>query len=303
MSQLPLSAESIVYPPEARSDTSRKQYKQKILRDRAEELFADHYKSGDVSNLIFLTQRPSAWHSTICSHYRSVKREGICNRWKIKIRDEEDPESVVITVNIYKNGTVMVQGDLRQFEKDFQTMKEKAQRENTTLSETVQEDKTSSSSCTSSEAPESESNPSCSEQAQIHHTMNIMKEQFTQLEIELVHLREQVNKWQPEIHTPEKMLSTELQAQLKSAHQERNHLKSKMADLTEEVRELQRERESNRAELRLLTERLQRREREVDDLQQQLHLHLTHCTNKDFNFSVIFASYPRLHRLSEFVLH
>ncbi len=106
-----------------------------------------------------------------------------------------------------------------------------------------------------------------------------MKEQFTQLEIELVHLREQVNRWQPE-----KMLSTKLgelnnlQAQLKSAHQERNHLKSKMADLTEEVRELQRERESKRVELRLLTESLQRREREVDNLQEQLRLHFTHCT-------------------------
>ncbi len=115
MSQLPLTAESILYPPEARRDTSRKQYKQKILKDRPEDLFADHYKSGDGSNLIFLTQRPSAWHSTICSHYQSVKRDGICNGWKIKIKDEEDPDSVAITVNIYKNGTVMVQGDLRQF--------------------------------------------------------------------------------------------------------------------------------------------------------------------------------------------
>lgn len=54
-----------------------------------------------------------------------VKREGICNRWKLKIIEEADPDSVLITVNLEKkNGTVMVQVDLRHFEKDFHSVKE-----------------------------------------------------------------------------------------------------------------------------------------------------------------------------------
>jgi hypothetical protein len=51
MSPLPLSAESILYPPEAKNDTTRKAFKQKLLKGRPETLFSDLYKNGDVSNL------------------------------------------------------------------------------------------------------------------------------------------------------------------------------------------------------------------------------------------------------------
>ena len=62
-----------------------------------------------------------------------------------------------------------------------------------------------------------------------------------------------MNRQQPENTMPEKLLPARLREQhnnweieLKSAQQERDHLKNELAGLTEEVRELQRERESER---------------------------------------------------------
>ncbi|KAK1884602.1 Toxin coregulated pilus biosynthesis protein B [Dissostichus eleginoides] len=119
----------LVYPQEVKNDSARKAYKLKLLKDRPETLFADLYKSGEVSNLIFLTDQPLAWHAAISAHYPSVKKEGICNGWKIKIKEVEDPDTVMTTVNMYKNGTVMVQGNLTPFELDFLLIKERAQQE------------------------------------------------------------------------------------------------------------------------------------------------------------------------------
>ena len=79
--------------------------------------------------MIFSTEQPLAWHSALKTHYPSVKKEGICNGWKLKVKEAEDPDSPMTSINIYKNGTVMVQGNLRQFELDFPLIKERAQQE------------------------------------------------------------------------------------------------------------------------------------------------------------------------------
>ncbi|ROJ48422.1 hypothetical protein DPX16_23470 [Anabarilius grahami] len=96
------------YPSEIKTDSARKNYKQKLLTNSPETLFADLFKTGEICNLIFFSDHPSAWHKAIINHYPSVKKEGICNGWKVKIREPHDPDSTVITVNIYKNGTVML---------------------------------------------------------------------------------------------------------------------------------------------------------------------------------------------------
>ena len=101
MSPLTLSAESILYPPEPKNDTTRKAFKQTLLKGRPETLFADLYQDGDVGNLIFLTDQPNAWCSAVCSHYPSIKKEGICNGWKLKVKETDDPD---------KTGTVVVPG-------------------------------------------------------------------------------------------------------------------------------------------------------------------------------------------------
>lgn len=60
------------------------------LKERPETLFSDSYKNGDVGNLIFFTEQPLAWHSAIRTHYPSVKKAGIRNGRKLKVREAED---------------------------------------------------------------------------------------------------------------------------------------------------------------------------------------------------------------------
>ena len=114
-----IEAVPLIYTQDLKNESARKAHKQKILKERPETLFSDCYKNGDTSNLILFTEQPLAWHSAIKTHYPSVKKEGICNGWKLKVKEAEDPDSPMTSVNIYKNGTVMVQGNLRQFELDF----------------------------------------------------------------------------------------------------------------------------------------------------------------------------------------
>ncbi len=102
--------------------TARKNYKQKLLKGNPEILFADSFKTGGFCNLIFFTDHPNVWHKAIINHYPSVKKEGICNGWKVKIREPYDPDITITTVNIYKNGTVMVQGNLKSFQTDYSTI-------------------------------------------------------------------------------------------------------------------------------------------------------------------------------------
>ncbi|XP_071186896.1 uncharacterized protein [Salvelinus alpinus] len=303
MSPLPLSAESILYPKKAKNDTMRKTFKQKLLEERPETLFADLYKNGDVSNLIFLTDQPNAWRSAVCSHYPCIKKEGICNGWKLKIKETDDPDSTMITINLYKTGTVMVQGNIRLFETDFQTIKERAEREKDTTSDMPSHKRNSTSTTltptlptqtsTSStslptiveDTPQEESDPLSAEQAQaLLTTMAAMRDEFTKLEGEVVLLRESVSKQQPDNHTLEELLTkvrteqdSSLATQLKEVQQERDGLKRELADLTKEVRELQKDRQSSNKELTALREELQERKRAEDRLQEQIDHHPMTC--------------------------
>ena len=101
----------------------------------------------------------------------------------------------MITINLYKTGTVMVQGNLRLFETDFQTIKERAEREDTTngmpshkTNSTIPTQKGTSS--TVQNTPQEESDPLSAEQAQaLLTTMAAMRNEFTKLEVEVVLLR------------------------------------------------------------------------------------------------------------------
>ncbi len=123
---------TIQYPSEIKTDSARKNYKQKLLSNNPETLFADLLKTGEICNLIFFSDHPSAWHKAIIKHYPSVK---ICNGWKVKIREPQDTDSTVITVNIYKNGTVMVQGNLKLFQADYRAIAEAMKHEKALLSQ------------------------------------------------------------------------------------------------------------------------------------------------------------------------
>ncbi|KAI4793515.1 hypothetical protein KUCAC02_032670 [Chaenocephalus aceratus] len=114
----------IKYPPELNGN-DRKTYKLKLLKERPETLFADLTKNKRVSNLIFFTARPLAWHAAISAHYPSVKKEKIQHAWQFKFKEVEGTDTSMTTVNVYDTGTVMVQGKFQPFERDFLRIKQR----------------------------------------------------------------------------------------------------------------------------------------------------------------------------------
>ncbi|KAI4798539.1 hypothetical protein KUCAC02_021970 [Chaenocephalus aceratus] len=264
----------LVYPQEVKHDSARKAYKLKLLKDRPETLFADLYKSGEVSNLIFLTDQPLAWHAAISAHYPSVKKEGICNGWKLKIKEVEDPDTVMTTVNIYKNRTVMVQGNFTQCGLDFLLIKERAQQEksaptenNHTLPET---DTTPTSGCPTADPEEGEpAGPEQAQDPQLNHTITDLKVKFTELERELVQLRELISQ-QPTQDTTVHGDSSAISTELTKLRQDRDSHRRELSTVRTEVRELQQDRESHMARLAALTEEVRELREEVRELREEV---------------------------------
>ncbi|KAF4103578.1 hypothetical protein G5714_016461 [Onychostoma macrolepis] len=128
----------------ATNEILKKKHKEKLLKDRPETLYSDLYKNEEVSDIIFYTEDPEAWHSAIRQHYPTVIRKGISNGWKLQVKEEDDSESdVMITANLYKNGTVMIQGNMKKIENDFLQIKGKAQLNKTGPNTLKQEENTS----------------------------------------------------------------------------------------------------------------------------------------------------------------
>ncbi|XP_016318972.1 uncharacterized protein LOC107670751 isoform X2 [Sinocyclocheilus anshuiensis] len=179
----------IQYPSDVTTDSARKIYKQKLLKDNPETLFSDSFKTGEYCNLIFFTDHPNVWHKAIINHYPSVKKEGFCNGWKVKIREPCDPDTTVITVNLHKNGTVMVQGNLKTFQTDYSAImkQEKAVFEYLTSEQNTQ----SSSPDLKPTAAES---PAQDPLSPLLKSIPVLQEHFTRLEIEMVQLRGTVLK-------------------------------------------------------------------------------------------------------------
>jgi len=182
----------VTYPSKATNEILKKKHKEKLLKDNPETLYSDLYRNGEVSNIIFYTEDPEAWHSAIRHHYPSVIRKGISNGWKLQIKEEEDPDSdVTITANLYKNGTVMIQGKLKQFEKDFLQIKVKAQLNKTSpITQKCADDPSTSSHQSTAEQSRDDSE----EISLLHSIINDMKEKFREMELELVELKEEVHK-------------------------------------------------------------------------------------------------------------
>lgn len=183
----------ITYPSKATNEILKKKHKDKLLKDSPETLYSDLYRNGEVSNIIFHTEDPEAWHSAIRHHYPTVIRKGISNGWKLQIKEGEESDSdVMITANLYKNGTVMIQGKLKQFEKDFLLIKEKAQQNK--ISPKTQKIIPNTQKC--AEEPSTSSHQSRDDSEEIcllHSIISDMKEKFREMELELVQLREEMH--------------------------------------------------------------------------------------------------------------
>ncbi len=181
---------AIQYPSDVTTDSARKNYKQKLLKDNHEILFADSFKTGGFCNLIFFTDHPNVWHKAIINHYPSVKKEGICNGWKVKIREPCVPDITIITVNIYKNGTVMVQGNLKTFQADYITI---MKQEKALLPEYISSEENTQSSNPDLK-PTPVERPTQDPSSPLLKSIPVLQEHFTRLEMEMVQLRETVLK-------------------------------------------------------------------------------------------------------------
>ncbi|KAL1274398.1 hypothetical protein QQF64_027212 [Cirrhinus molitorella] len=243
----------IQYPSDVTTDSARKIYKQKLLKDNPETLFADLFKTGELCNLIFFTDHRNIWHKAIINHYPSVKKEGICNGWKVKIREPCDPDNTVIMVNIYKNGTVMAQGNLKTFQTDYSAI---IKREKALLSECLSSEQNTQSSSPDLK-PTSAENPAQDHSPPLLKSIPLLQEHFTRLE--MVQLRETIL----EQEQPTRAHHTELQ-------QNSDHITQRLSALTKQVKSLQTEKESHQKELATLRFQLQDREHLTLEMRQQL---------------------------------
>ncbi|KAK9953860.1 hypothetical protein ABG768_015980 [Culter alburnus] len=178
-------------------------------------------------------------------HYPTVIRKGISNGWKLQIKEEEEDSDVMITVNLYKNGTVMIEGNLKQFEKDFLQIKGKGQLNKISPNTLKQAEDTSTST---HQSTKEQSRDDSEEISLLHSIINDMKEKFREMELKLVQLREEVHGVAQETDRTERkedyrkeiaMLKKEIQ-ELKNQNEEYN---KQVSVMREEMRGLREDRE------------------------------------------------------------
>lgn len=101
----------VQYPDNLKCQKEKKAYKLQKLKDMPETLTADYKMiagAKEMCDLIFFTKDPGSWHTLLCNQYKNVKRCGISKGRQIQI--QEDGINGHLTINVYNNGTVMIQG-------------------------------------------------------------------------------------------------------------------------------------------------------------------------------------------------
>ncbi len=106
----------------------------------------------------------------------------------MKIKEPCDPDITIITVNIYKNGTVMVQGNLKTFQADYITI---MKQEKTLLPEYLSSEQNTQSSSPDLKPTPAE-RPAQDPSSPLLKSIPVLQEHFTRLE--MVQLRETVLK-------------------------------------------------------------------------------------------------------------
>ncbi len=216
-----VKAIALHYPKDVTNETARKVYKNKRLTDNPETFFADLHKDGSISNLIFYTNKPYAWHKAIITHYPSAERKGICGGFQLKIRNEED--TTTTNVNIYKTtGIVVVKSINGLFEQDFLCIKDRAQKETITRDQLITPEESVSHSIHTNEDQTEQRDPSSINQTKDPHShcyCTDMRERFTELEGEMVQLKEMIFSLQKVQTTDQQQPHS--QAQRKGQPQER----------------------------------------------------------------------------------
>lgn len=117
----------IQFPENVKSKKERKDFKLKKLMEMPETLTADYKVTAGVKgkcDLIFFTKSPGAWHKVLCDTYKNVKKGGISKGRQLTV-DDDDNNNCKLTINVYHNGTVMIQGSeisLDNFQQSFSSL-------------------------------------------------------------------------------------------------------------------------------------------------------------------------------------
>ncbi len=203
-------AHTFSYPPDIQSEKSRQQYKLKIKKENPEKLFEDSSNSKGktiTTNLLFYTERQTAWHTASCTLLPYHIKHGICRGRKLCIYEDSDknPENRHLTINLYQNGTVMIQGNnaaLTNFEQTFQCLKEMVERDEAnpceqnhsdTPEDTDQNEPSTHINKKNRTTPETTENTSLPPSTGLHNTVDQLQHSLALLELEIVELSEQVD--------------------------------------------------------------------------------------------------------------
>ncbi|XP_073420850.1 uncharacterized protein [Dendrobates tinctorius] len=83
------------------------------IREKPETLIADYTKEEDKrkNNLLFYTDQLSAWHTTLCKHYKYIFKCNTNNGRQIKIRSQADDDTNSLTISLYNNVMVSTISD------------------------------------------------------------------------------------------------------------------------------------------------------------------------------------------------
>ncbi|ROL55333.1 hypothetical protein DPX16_22809 [Anabarilius grahami] len=172
-----------IYPQKS-SEHSRQLLRHKQMKERPDTLFAEQDHSV-MTNLLFYTEHGSLWHTAFCQHFTFTKKRGICKgRQILAFEDaEKNDETRYLTLNLYQNGTVMVQGSesaLKVFIEDFEHIK--------TLALSDEDDNKDMN--TDASPGKSVQKVTVTSATVIPSPISRMKDNFSLLEVEVVELKE-----------------------------------------------------------------------------------------------------------------
>ncbi len=165
------------------SEHSKQLHRHKQIKDNPETLFAD----SSMTNLLFYTENNSLWHTAFCQHFTFTTKRGICKGRQILVFEdaEGNEESRILSLNLYHNGTVMIQGSepaLQAFIVDFIQIKQQAHL-NTSLIQDHTDINTNSSPVKDIQKKTKTAT------SLIQSPRSKMKEKFSLLEIDVVELK------------------------------------------------------------------------------------------------------------------
>lgn len=254
------------YPGELTAK-AKKAFKLKVLRDNPETLKADFTTEGNnktMTNFIFFTHNPKAWHTAVCQSYKYRKRSGIGGGWQVTIHEDAELNSPYLTISIFHNGTVMAQGSensLENFHQSFQSLRELANKKSNELNSETPCKITSSIKCAN------DSLTSRSEHVSPRVTINLnsIKENIHTLEREFVEFKDKMLSVTQLQKPPTSQPGDELWTMVR---QQRDEIR----ELHAALRELEEDNQGLRMELRRMKEfQLSEQPNAIEALRRELY--------------------------------